>query len=289
MKIRSRGERIFQFFNYFLLTLLGVIFVLPYVLILTSSLSSESAFLKNGYSLWPAEFSLDAYKTILATGSDFMSSLLSSVIITVGGTVVQLTVTTLTAYALSRRNLKGSRFLMGVLLFAMLFSGGLIPTYIWIAGKLQLRNNYLAVILPGALNIWNCILTMNYFRTIPQELEEAARIDGCGCWRMFLDVMLPLAVPILATVVLFAAVQYWNMWAEPALYFDSNHRYMLPLTALLREIIQQDINPSGGNVRGVSETVKMAITVLSTLPIICVYPFLQKYFIKGLTIGSVKG
>lgn len=106
---------------------------------------------------------------------------------------------------------------------------------------------------------------------------------------MFLDVMLPLAVPILATVVLFAAVQYWNMWAEPALYFDSNHRYMLPLTALLREIIQQDINPSGGNVRGVSETVKMAITVLSTLPIICVYPFLQKYFIKGLTIGSVKG
>lgn len=289
MKIRSRGEKIFQFFNYFLLTLLGIIFVLPYVLILTSSLSSESAFLKNGYSLWPAEFSLDAYKTILATGSDFMSSLLSSVIITVGGTAVQLTVTTLTAYALSRRNLKGSRFLMGVLLFAMLFSGGLIPTYIWIAGKLQLRNNYLAVILPGALNIWNCILTMNYFRTIPQELEEAARIDGCGCWRMFLDVMLPLAVPILATVVLFAAVQYWNMWAEPALYFDSNHRYMLPLTALLREIIQQDINPSGGNVRGVSETVKMAITVLSTLPIICVYPFLQKYFIKGLTIGSVKG
>ena len=289
MKIQSRGEKIFQIVNYCFLALLAVVFVLPYLLILTASLTSEAAFLKDGYSLWPSEWSFAAYKTILATGSDFMSSLFSSILITVGGTFLQVSVTTLTAYALSRRNLKGRKFFWGVLMFAMLFSGGLIPTYIWIAGKLQLRNNYLAVLLPGALNIWNCILTMNYFRTIPNELEEAARIDGCGCWRMFFDVMLPLAIPIIATIALFAAVQYWNMWAEPALYFDSNHRDMLPLTALLREIIQEDISPSGGGGRGVSETVKMAITVLSTLPIICVYPFLQKYFIKGLTIGSVKG
>ncbi len=289
MKMKSNAERIFQVFNYFVLTLMGVIFVLPYLLICTGSLTSEAAFLRDGYTLWPSEWSLEAFKTLLASGSEFMNSLKSSIIITVGGTAIQVTVTTLTAYGLSRRNLKGGKLLIGVMMFAMLFSGGLIPSYIWIAGKLQLRNNYLAVLLPGALNIWNCILTMNYFRTVPSELEDAARIDGCGCWRMFFSVMLPLAIPIIATITLFAAVQYWNMWAEPTLYFDSNHRSMLPLTALLREVIQEDISPSGGGSRGVSETVKMATTVLSTLPIICVYPFLQKYFMKGLTLGSVKG
>ncbi len=289
MKIRSKGEKVFQVFNYIALTLLGLIFVVPYALILAGSLTSEAAFLRDGYSLWPSEWSFEAYKTVFAAGSDIMQALKSSLIITIGGTAIQVTVTTMMAYGLSRRNLKGSKFVMGMLIFAMLFSGGLIPSYLWIAGKLQLRNNYLAVLLPGALNIWNCILTINYFRTIPVELEEAAKIDGCGSWRMFFNIMLPMAIPIIATITLFAAVQYWNMWAEPALYFDGNHRYMLPLTALLREIIQEDISPSGGGVRGVSETVKMATTVLATLPIICVYPFLQKYFMSGLTLGAVKG
>lgn len=289
MQIRSKSMKIFQIFDVVFLSLLGVVFVVPYLLILFGSLTDEAAFLVHGYSLFPAKWSFGAYLSVFAAGSDILSSFKSSLIITVAGTAIQVTVTTLTAYGLSRRNLKGKRVLLVILLFSMLFSGGLVPSYIWIAGKLQLRNNYLAVLLPGALNAWNCMLTMNYLKNIPHELEEAAKLDGCGCWRMFASIYLPVSVPIVATITLFAAVQYWNMWAEPTLYFDSNHRSMLPLTALLREIIQEDISPSGGNVRGVDETVKMATTVLATLPIICVYPFLQKYFMSGLMLGSVKG
>lgn len=289
MQIRSKSMKIFQIFDVVFLSLLGIVFVIPYLLILFGSLTDESAFLVHGYSLFPAKWSFKAYLSVFAAGSDILSSFRSSLIITIAGTAIQVTVTTLTAYGLSRRDLKGKRVLLVILLFSMLFSGGLVPSYIWIAGKLQLRNNYLAVLLPGALNAWNCMLTMNYLKNIPHELEEAAKLDGCGCWRMFASIYLPVSVPIVATITLFAAVQYWNMWAEPTLYFDSNHRNMLPLTALLREIIQEDISPSGGNVRGVAETVKMATTVLATLPIICVYPFLQKYFMSGLMLGSVKG
>lgn len=289
MRIRSRGQIAFQIFNYIFLTLLGLCFLLPYLIILSAAFSSESSFLLQGYSLWPAEWSLDAFAAIFGEGSGIFDSFLSSVLITVCGTALQVTVTTLTAFGLSRRNLIGKRALMVVLLFSMLFSGGLVPSYIWIAGTLQLRNNYLAVLLPGAMNAWNCILEMNYLRGVPQEMEEAAKMDGCGPWRMLLRIFVPVSVPVIATVTLFAAVQYWNMWAEPTLYFDSNHRYMLPLTALLREIIQEDTSPSGGGVKGVDETVKMATVVVATLPIICVYPFLQKYFMSGLMLGSVKG
>lgn len=289
MHIESKGAKAFQIVDIILLTILGLIFLIPYYMIFIGSFTDESAFLLNGYALWPAKWSLEAYGSVFATGSDIFRSLISSVIITLSGTAIQVVVTTLTAFGLSRRKLFGKRVLMVILLFSMLFSGGLVPSYIWIAGQLHLRNNYLAVVLPGALNAWNCILTINYLRGIPQEMEEAAKLDGCGCWKMFGLIYLPVSVPIIATITLFAAVQYWNMWAEPALYFDSNHRYMLPLTALLREIIQEDISPSGGNVRGVSETVKMATVVVATVPIICVYPFLQKYFMSGLMLGSVKG
>ena len=289
MQIKSKGAKAFQIFDVIFLTLLGLIFVIPYLLILAGSLTDESAFLRNGYALWPSKWSFEAYRSVFATGSEILSSFWSSILITVSGTAIQVAVTTMTAYGLSRRNLVGKRVLMVILLFSMLFSGGLVPSFIWIAGKLGLRNNYLAVLLPGALNAWNCILTINYLRSVPYELEEAAKLDGCGCWRMFFSIHLPVSVPILATITLFAAVQYWNMWAEPTLYFDSNHRHMLPLTALLREIIQEDISPTGGGIRGVNETVKMATVMVATLPIICVYPFLQKYFMSGLMLGSVKG
>ncbi len=289
MRIESKGAKVFQVADVALLSILGLLFLIPYYLIFVGSFTDESAFLLNGYSLWPAQWSLEAYGSVFATGSNIFQSLISSVIITLSGTAIQVCVTTLTAFGLSRRKLFGKKVLMFILLFSMLFSGGLVPTYIWIAGTLHLRNNYLAVVLPGALNAWNCILTINYLRGIPQEMEEAAKLDGCGCWKLFFRIYVPVSVPIIATITLFAAVQYWNMWAEPTLYFDSNHRNMLPLTALLREIIQEDISPTGGNVRGVSETVKMATVVVATLPIICVYPFLQKYFMSGLMLGSVKG
>lgn len=286
--IRSKGQKVFQVFDIVLLSLLGIAFVVPYLLILSASFTEETSFLFNGYQLIPKAFSIDAYKSVFSAASGILTAFGSSLIITFGGTFLQVTVTTLAAYALTRRGLKGKNIFISLMLFAMLFSGGLIPSYIWIAGTLKLRNNYLAVFLPSAFNIWNCILTMNFLKTIPIEMEEAAKIDGCGCFKLFYAIYLPVSVPIVATITLFAAVQYWNSWAAPTLYFDSNHRYMLPLVSILREMISENVDPSGGS-RGVSETVKMATTVVATLPIILVYPFLQKYFMSGLMLGSVKG
>ncbi len=286
--IRSKGQKVFQVFDVALLVLLGIVFVVPYLLILSASFTDEASFLLNGYQLIPQKWSFAAYVTVFSSASGILEAFGSSVFITVAGTLLQVSVTTLAAYALTRRGLKGRNIFKAFMLFAMLFSGGLIPSYIWIAGVLKLRNNYLAVFLPSAFNIWNCILTMNFLKTVPSEMEEAAKIDGCGCFRLFYAIYLPVSVPIVATITLFAAVQYWNSWAEPTLYFDSNHRYMLPLVSILREMISEDVNPSGGS-RGVSETVKMATTVVATLPIMLVYPFVQKYFMSGLMLGSVKG
>lgn len=285
--IRSKGQKVFQVFDVILLTLLGIIFIIPYWLILAASFTEELSFLVNGYQLIPKAWSFEAYATVFSGASGIFTAFGSSLVITIGGTLLQVTVTILAAYALTRRGLKGKKVFTGLMLFAMLFSGGLIPSFMWISA-LGLRNNYLAVILPSAFNIWNCILAMNFLKTIPVEMEEAAKIDGCGCFRLFYAIYLPVSVPIVATITLFAAVQYWNAWAEASLYFDGNHRYMLPLVSILREMISEDVNPSGGS-RGVSETVKMATTVVATLPIILVYPFLQKYFMSGLMLGSVKG
>lgn len=286
--IRSKGQVAFQVFDIILLSLLGIAFVVPYLLILSASFTEETSFLLNGYKLIPLKWSFAAYKTVFSGASGIFKAFGSSLFITVAGTVIQVSVTTLAAYSLTRRGLKGKNVFIVLMLFAMLFSGGLIPSYIWIAGTLKLRNSYFAIFLPSAFNIWNCILTMNFLKTIPHEMEEAAKIDGCGCFRLFFSIYLPVSVPIVATITLFAAVQYWNSWAEPTLYFDSNHRGMLPLVSILREMISEDVSPTGGT-RGVSETVKMATTVVATLPIMLVYPFVQKYFMSGLMLGSVKG
>lgn len=285
---RSKGEKAFQVFNYIFLTLLGLAFLIPYLLIVVASFTPESVFLAKGFTLFPGKFSVEAYAEILVPESGIINAFISSLIITIGGVVGQVTITTLTAYPLSKTNLVGGRACMGLIIFSMLFSGGLIPSYLWLAGTLKLKNNYLAVILPALLSPWNLILIRNYFLSLPSSVEEAAKMDGCNDFRIFLQIVVPVSVPIIATVTLFAAVDFWNAWSAPVLYFDSNHHDMLPLTALLREMVQQDMDPSGGT-RGVSEAVKMATTVITTLPIICVYPFIQRYFMSGIMLGSIKG
>ena len=177
---------------------------------------------------------------------------------------------------------------MKIIIFSMLFSGGLIPTYMLIV-NMGLKNSYLAILLPCMLAPWNCILIRNYFSSVPPALEEACKMDGGNNLTVFLKIYIPMSKSIIASIILFTAVAFWNNWSAPVLYFDSRHKDMLPLTAVLQQMLQENVNPSGGSASsGFAENVKMATVVVSTLPIIIAYPFMQKYFISGIMLGSVK-
>ncbi len=285
--VRSASRKAFNICNIAFLSFLGIMFLLPSLLIVSASLMSEEQYLSHGYSLIPYGFNFGNYIKLFED-SAIIRSLWNSVVVTVGGTLSSIVVTTFTAYALSKRNLVGRRVLMMILMFCMLFSGGLVPTYMLII-SLGLKNTYWALWLPGLIAPWNVILIRSNFMTVSPSLEEAMKIDGGNNFTVFLHVAVPMCIPTLASIVLFSAVSNWNGWAGFLLYFNTQHRYMYSLTALLQEMLQENINPSGGSVgSGYSETFKMATIVISTLPIIMIYPFMQKYFISGMMLGGVK-
>lgn len=169
----------------------------------------------------------------------------------------------------------------------MLFSGGLIPTYILVV-NMGLKNNWLALLLPGMLAPWTCFLIRNFYYSIPQSLEEAVKIDGGNNWVVFTRIYLPLSMSFLSTAVLTNAVAFWNAWSGPILYFDNAHRYMLPLTAVLQQLLQENISSSGSAIGGYTEPMKMATVVISVVPILIVFPIIQKYMINGMMYGAVK-
>lgn len=287
--IVSKSRKIFNGFNIAFLSLLGLAFLLPYVMILSASLTAEGEFLRHGYSLIPRGFTFNAYVQLFKNDLTILRSFGNSVLITVVGTVFCVAINALAAYPLSKKNFVGRKVTMYLLIFAMLFSGGLVPTYILVV-QMGLKNSYFALWLPGALAPWNVILIRSFYLSIPSSLEEAAKLDGANNLKVFLTIYLPASVPVLASQILFTAVGFWNAWSGPVLYFDSRHRNMLPLTAIVQQMLQENVNPSGTSVgSGYSETVKMATVVISTLPIILAYPFMQKFFITGMMLGSVKG
>jgi putative aldouronate transport system permease protein len=169
----------------------------------------------------------------------------------------------------------------------MLFSGGLIPTYVLIV-EMGLNNTWWALLLPGALAPWNVIIIRSYYLTIPHSLEEAAKLDGASNFKVFLRIYVPMSMPVISTQILFTAVGFWNAWSGPLLYFDSSHSNMYPLSTLLKLMLDENSGAMGGSGSGYTEPEKMATTVIATLPIIVSYPFMQKYFISGMTLGSVK-
>ncbi|MCI8500393.1 MAG: carbohydrate ABC transporter permease [Clostridia bacterium] len=286
--IRSKKEKAFNVCNIVILSLLGVCFVLPYLFILSASLMSEGEYLARGYSLIPYGFTFDAYVQLFKYDTTILKSLGCSIFLTVTGTLLHTCVNVLAAYPLSKPNFVGKNLLMKILIFAMLFSGGLIPTYILIV-NMGLKNNWLALLLPGALAPWTCIMIRSFFLSVPPSLEEAMKMDGANNLTVLLHVYVPMSVPVIASQMMFMAVGFWSSWSGPLLYFDHNHRDMLPLAAVLQQMLQKNVNPSGGSVGGdYSETMKMAMVVISTLPVIAAYPFMQKYFISGMMLGSVK-
>ena len=288
----SMGEKIFNVFNYIGMACLILVFFMPYWIIFIASFTDELSILRNGYTILPDKLSLYAYKFLFTNDTYILSAVKNSVLITVTGTVLSVAVSSFLAYPLSKKYLLGGRFFNFFVVFTMLFSGGLVPFYLVVTG-LGLYNSLWAIILPGLVGAWNVILLKNFFNEIPKSLEEVSCIDGASHFQIFFKIMLPLSKPILATVTLFSAVGFWNNWFTPMIFLRDKEK--MPVQLLIRELLSsfdQMMSQTGVMVSNSSmvpqESTKMAAIILASLPIILVYPFLQKYFINGIILGSVK-
>jgi len=291
-KYDSFGERVYVVFNYLFLTLFALVTVLPFIYIIAGSFATEIELIQRKFFLFPRNPSLSAYQYIFSSDTLFRS-IGNSVIITVFGTLTNLVFTLSMAYALSRRDLMGRNFVMNLVIFSMLFSGGMIPGYL-VVKELGLLNTYGAVILPGAISAFNLIVIKNFFQNLPPGLEEAARIDGCSDIGVLWRIVLPLSKPIIATFGLFYAVGHWNNFFSAMMFLNDSK--MWPLQVMLREIVMLSQVAVGDLsafdpefVEPPDQAVKMAVIVVGTVPILLVYPFLQKHFAKGVLLGSIKG
>jgi len=285
----------FGWINGTLLVLMSLLFILPFVFLINQSFMSNEAILKYGYTLIPREFALYSYKYLLVENLFVYKGLAVSVLITVAGTFFCLVFTCSMAYALSKKYLPyRNYFTLGVLV-TMFFSGGLIPSYLLVT-NLGLRDSYWSLILPALVSPWYMLLMRNFFMDIPQDVEESAQIDGANDVGVLLRIILPMSLPSMATIGLFYAVGHWNSWFSAAIYISSQEKW--PLQLILRGMLAHlDLAALGKNPAMASEWmknmpkegVKAAATLITMLPIVCVYPFIQKYFVKGMMVGSIKG
>ncbi|MEK3913449.1 carbohydrate ABC transporter permease [Paenibacillus sp. FSL H7-0331] len=286
---RTVGNKIFDGVNYVLLALISLATILPFIYILAVSFTSPHEVAKGGFILFPKEFSLSAYKYIFSTDT-LIRSLLVSVYITVVGTFINLLLTSLMAYPLARQTLRGRQIILMAVLFTMLFSGGLIPTY-FVVKAMGLTNSLWSLMIPNAISAFNLIVLKNFFQQIPDGLEDSARIDGCSDVGVLFRIVLPLSMPAMATFGMFYAVTHWNQFFSAIMYINDNNKW--PVQVLLREIVilaQSRIGDTGFDETEIQPlTIRMAVIVFATLPILAVYPFLQKHFAKGVMLGSVKG
>lgn len=294
------SEKRFQIFAHFVLVILSLFALLPMILMIVSSFTDNDALIANGYSFWPEKWSAYAYEYIFSTGNSVLHAYGVSVVLTIVGTTLALTITTLLAYALSKKELPGRGVITFLVVFSMLFNGGLVPTYMVYANTLNIKNTFWALLIPGLLmNGFNVMLMKSYFVTsIPEEILDAAYIDGAGETKTFLNIALPLSKPILATVALFAGIGYWNDWMNGYIYI-TKRTDLYAVQNLLNRMMQniQYLSQSSSNVQNANvglsaiptASVRMAMATAGILPIIVAYPFVQKHFVKGITLGGVKG
>jgi putative aldouronate transport system permease protein len=282
----------FDICNYLFLGAFAIAAVLPFIYVISGSFATDAEITRRAVFLIPETFSLAAYEFIFSTGT-IMKSIGVSMYVTVLGTVVNLFFTVTMAYPLARRSLMGRNTVLNLVIFSMLFGGGMIPTYLVIR-ELNLLDSYWALILPGAISAFNLIIVKNFFQELPPGLEEAAKIDGCSELGLLWRIVLPLSKPVLATFTLFYAVGHWNDFFAALLYINDPAKW--PLQVLLRQIVllsqaaAGDLNAMDPNfVKPPDQSIKMAVIVVGTVPILLVYPFLQKHFAKGVLIGSIKG
>ncbi|MFC7624805.1 carbohydrate ABC transporter permease [Microlunatus sp. GCM10028923] len=289
------SEALLRTVSYVAVSLFALMCVLPFILIVSASFSEESKIVENGFSLVPQGFSTAAYELIFSAPRQIIGSYVVTIVMTVSGVAIGLAITSMTGYALQRKDFPLRNYISFFIYFTTLFSAGLAPTYLWIARTLGLRGNYLAVFLQLLLSPWLIILMKNFARTVPYEVIESGKIDGAGDFRIFAQLVLPMLKPALATIGLFTALSYWNEWYLSSLYLGSTVEFP-PLQYHLYNIINTANalrnSVAGSNVTITdlpSNTLKMASAVVATGPIILVYPFVQKYFVSGITVGAVKG
>ena len=278
--------------------ILAALCIVPFIFVVIISFTSEQALQMNGYRFWPEEWSLGAYKYIFTSGSQIMRSYGITIIVTVLGTLIGLTIMTTYAYALSRKNFAYRKFFTKLIFIPMLFSGGMVASYLVVTKFLGLKNTIWALILPICVSSFHIIILRTFFKTtVPDAVVESAKIDGASEWTLFLKIVLPISLPAIATIALFLTLGFWNDWFNAMLYIDKNS--LIPLQYLLirletsMEFLANNTAVLGTNAVEAAasmpkDTAKMAIVVITTLPIIFAYPFFQKYFVSGLTVGAAK-
>ena len=291
----GHGDTIcFKAIGYPLICLFALVCIIPFFLIIASSFTSESYIIKNGYVLWPKEFSTSAYELIFKNPAKILRAYGVTAFVTIIGTALSVFVNAMTGYVLQRKDFRWRNIFSFYFFFTTLFSGGLVPWYILCVKTLHLKNTIWALIIPTIVTVWNIILVKGFMGGIPGEITESAKIDGAGDFRIFVKLILPLSKPVVATIGLFTALAYWNDWYMCMLFIDKKELFdlqyllyqLMGSIKALREIASQStISVSSMPI----ESTKMALTIVATGPIILVYPFVQKYFVKGLTLGSVKG
>ncbi|MER6500414.1 carbohydrate ABC transporter permease [Streptomyces sp. NPDC001455] len=261
----------------------------PLVGVIGTSFASQTDIIKSsGLVLWPDHPTLDAYRTIF-TGGVVTRALIVSVGITVFGTLASLLVTIGMAYGLSRRDVTGSRFILMTALFTMLFNAGIIPNFLLVKG-LGLYDTYAALVMPTLVSAFNLVVLRSFFMNLPEELYDAAKVDGAGDFRILVRIVLPLSKAVLAVISLFYAVTYWNAFFNALLYLNDSDKWPLPMVLRTYVLQGQSLNAaSAGEVLAPQQAVQMAVLVIAVVPILCVYPFLQRYFTKGVLTGAVKG
>jgi putative aldouronate transport system permease protein len=286
----STSYRVFQAFNIAVLLLVVVLTLYPFVNIVAQSFSSESAISAGKVNLFPVGFDTSTYQVVM-NDSMFWRNYGNTVLYTVVATAISLVLTTCMAYVLSKKHLRGRKFLVGFVIFTMFFNGGLIPNYVLIS-QLGMKNTLWAVVLPNAISVFNLLVMKAFFENMPAELEEAAMIDGLTTFGILLRIVLPLSKAILATMMLFYAVANWNAWFGAFLYLDDKSQF--PVTIYLRNMIAgatsgTSAGATGDDLTQIAASIKAVTMVLTVLPILCVYPFVQRYFVTGVMLGSVKG
>lgn len=295
---KSKNERIFQFIINLCLIIMVILVIIPIWLLVAGSITDDNSLLANGYNLIPKVFSLSAYEYLMFKSKDIIHALGISFLITGVGTVASLIITPLLAYPLSRRDFAARNVVSFFVFFTMLFNGGIVPNYIMWTQFFHIKNTIWALIIPNLLmNGFSVIMMKNYFaQNIPIELIESGKIDGAGEFYIFRKIVLPLSLPIMATIGLLVGIGYWNDWTNGLYYVNDPNYYSLQnlLNRILNNVqfLASNIQISqsgGGHMKLPSVSIRMAIAVLGIIPIMTMYPFFQKYFVKGITIGAVKG
>ncbi|MGW4012612.1 carbohydrate ABC transporter permease [Streptomyces sp. NPDC004763] len=284
------GHRVFQRVNGLILTGVVVVTLYPFLNIVARSFSGERQIRAGEVTLWPKGFNLTTYKIVFQDGT-FWRNYGNTVFYTVVSTAVAMVLTTCYAYVLSKKNLKGRSVLVGIAVFTMFFSGGLIPTYVLVT-SLDLKNTVWALALPNAISVFNLLVMKAFFESVPDELEEAAQIDGLNTYGILFRIVLPLSKAVVATMVLFYSVSFWNSWFGAFLYMDRIE--LMPVTVYLRNLIAGATGGTGAGagteqLTQVAANIQAVTIVLTALPILCVYPFVQRYFVSGVMLGAVKG